>query len=195
MAFALFSISSTSLSLPLSPSALFLSYFDVPWIIKVVLRSPSRKWYIPKQDCYLLCFGRLGCFLYERKNFGISNACRLPVKSVKSCGRSIIELWQITSFREEGSGKPAHNLSTIILHQLCSKGTQLTTEQAQSLKMMLWCFKTVWERVYYLRKEFDLFMVRIAKKTLARNCKEYILNCVGGTSFSLTDPVLLWAQQ
>jgi len=47
---------------------------------------------IAKQDCYLLCFGRLGCFLYERKNFGISNACRLPVKSVKSCGRSIIDL-------------------------------------------------------------------------------------------------------
>ena len=87
-----------------------------------------------------------------------------PVKSVKLCGRSILVVWQITTFREEGSGKPAHNLSIIILHQLCSKGTQLTTEQDRSLKMMLGCFKTVWESVYYLRKEFDLFMVRVARK-------------------------------
>ena len=114
------------LSLSLPPSIPSLSHFDVPWIIKVVLRSPARKRYIPKQDCYLLCFGCLSCFVYERKNFGISNACRLPLKSVKSCGRSILVLWQITSFREEASGKPTHNLSTIILHQLCSKGTQLT---------------------------------------------------------------------
>jgi len=155
--------------LSLSPSLSIpsLSHFDVPWIIEDVLRSLSRKWYIPKQDCYLLCFGRLGCFVYERKNFGIFNACRLPVKSVKSCGRSILVLWQITSFREVGSGKPAHNLSTIILHQICSKGTQLTTEQARSLKMILWRFKTVWESLYYLRKEFDLFMVRVAKKDIS----------------------------
>jgi len=91
---------------------------------------------IAKQDCYLLCFGRLGCFLYERKNFGISNACRLLLKicSVKN------------NFREEGSDKLAHKLSTIILHQLCSTGTQLTNWAGSKAKDVL----RLYEKVFFI---------------------------------------------
>ena len=131
MAFALFLISSTSLSLPLSPSPLSLT---------LTYHELLRLFYVHYQesDTYLnriaISFASdvwIALFTNERTSVFLMLVDFLP-KVLNHVGGALLY-----TGKSQASTLCAHNLLTIILHQLCSKGTQLTIEQARSLKMML----------------------------------------------------------